>query len=149
MTSITALYRHWLRTTYMSNLWSNVTQNNVYVSLPLPEESGWILSNEEYSIDWEDTKKQDEIIQSIDLVLHQCKCIKGCATAICGCQKKGSYCGPGCYCTDCTDYQNILTKGSNIDDIGADSSESDTDTEELETEIVTDTDYFIDDHLIC
>lgn len=34
MPSITALQRHWLRSTYICNLWSNATQHDVYAALP-------------------------------------------------------------------------------------------------------------------
>ena len=69
--------------------------------------------------------------------MRGCKCRKGCTTARYGCQKKGSYCGPGCYCTDCT---NTPTNASCNADNMTESSDSDTDTDEdLETEIITDT----------
>lgn len=60
MPSISALHRHWLRTTYICNLWSNAALGNVYASLPSPQDSGWILNgNDLYSIDWEDQDGQD------------------------------------------------------------------------------------------
>jgi hypothetical protein len=42
---------HWLRTSYICCLWSNAELDDVYASLPLPEESGWAVSNGEYTID--------------------------------------------------------------------------------------------------
>lgn len=67
MPSVTALYRHWLRTSYISCLWNNADNHDVYVSLPIPEESGWLLNPDgEYTIDWEDKNMMAEIGLTID-----------------------------------------------------------------------------------
>ena len=140
MPSISALHRHWLRTTYICNLWSNAALGNVYASLPLPQESGWILNgNNIYSIDWEDQDRQETISQSMHQMIKGCKCKKGCNTSGCGCKKKSSYCGPGCYCSSCS---NIPTQISHkTEDNGSSESEYSEESsseESLETEIITD-----------
>lgn len=74
--------------------------------------------------------------------MHGCKCKKGCSSSRCGCKKKLSYCGPGCYCINCT---NI---GSNTQIIESESSESDSDSDDnLEVELITDTDFIYDDFM--
>jgi hypothetical protein len=77
---------HWLRTSYICCLWSNAELDDVYASLPLPEESGWAVSNGEYAIStqWEDRTKMDDIGQAINQMLHGCKCRKGCSSSRCG-----------------------------------------------------------------
>ena len=50
--SITALWRHWLRSCWTSQLWHN-SSVDVYTSLPIPEESGWNESHDGYTFDWE------------------------------------------------------------------------------------------------
>ena len=59
MPSVTALWRHWMRTTYICNLWGNAHLPDVYENLPLPTESGWVINKDEtYSIDWDDPTRQ-------------------------------------------------------------------------------------------
>ena len=36
--------------------------HDVYEILPLPEESGWVLENDRYSIDWEDKKNKKPLV---------------------------------------------------------------------------------------
>ena len=141
MPSLTALLRHWLRTTYICNLWSNATLNDVYVNLPLPEGSGWILNNGKYAIDWEDPEKQKEISHDMDQLLHGCKCKKGCTTGRCGCKRKSSFCGPGCYCSECKNVPIVQDKDSS--DTETSISDSEGSSIDLETEIVTDTEPFL------
>ena len=83
MPSITALQRHWLRSTYICNLWSNATQHDVYAALPLPENSGLILRNAEFFIDWEDPEEQPLISQNVSNMKNGCQCKTGCSNAIC------------------------------------------------------------------
>ena len=72
-------------------------------------------------------------------MIKGCKCKKGCNTSRCGCKKKSSYCGPGCYCSSCS---NIPTQISHkTEDNGSSESEYSEESsseESLETEIITD-----------
>ena len=36
--------------------------HDVYEILPLPEESEWVLENDQYSIDWEDKKNKEPLV---------------------------------------------------------------------------------------
>ena len=95
--------------------------------------------NNIYSIDWEDQDRQETISQSMHQMIKGCKCKKGCNTSRCGCKKKSSYCGPGCYCSSCS---NIPTQISHkTEDNGSSESEYSEESsseESLETEIITD-----------
>lgn len=53
--SITSLWRHWLRTSYICTLWSNSHLSDIYIRLPPPPEtSGWLrMEDGSYVIDWE------------------------------------------------------------------------------------------------
>ena len=50
--SFTALWCHWLRSCWISQLWQNSPQSDVYSQLPPPDESGWLLHQDDsYTID--------------------------------------------------------------------------------------------------
>jgi hypothetical protein len=99
--SLTALWRHWLRATYVCKLWSNAHLSDIYSNMPLPENSGWISQDNKYYIDWEDAEVQENITQNINYLLNGCNCKSGCTTSRCGCVKKSITCGPGCNCSGC------------------------------------------------
>ena len=41
MPSITAMWRHWLRSCWVAKMWTNSTEQNPYHNLLPPEEFGW------------------------------------------------------------------------------------------------------------
>ena len=144
MPSITALWRHWLRTCYICNLWSNSHLSDIYCGLSLPENSGWILNvNGSYLIDWEDPIKQDHIRQNMDYLLSGCGCKKGCTSGKCGCKRKQAFCGPGCVCSGCKNVPEISTINTHSSEIHSSSDSDVSSDDDLETEIITDTDYFM------
>ena len=51
--SFTSLWRHWLRSCWVSLMWQNSSEEDIYTPLPLPEESGRIKSDGCYVINWE------------------------------------------------------------------------------------------------
>ena len=52
--TITSLWCHWLRCCWVSQMWQNSRQSDMFASLPSPEDSGWVLqADNKYSIDWE------------------------------------------------------------------------------------------------
>jgi len=95
---ITALWRHWLCSCWVNQLWQNSSEEDVFSSLPLPEESGWNKLDDGYTFDWEAPEIQSRVQEAIDFLIKGCSCKKGCKTANCGCRKKGRYCGPTCLC---------------------------------------------------
>ena len=59
---ITSLWCHWLRCCWMSQMWQHSNQADIFVSLPSPEDSGWLLQADgKYIIDWEATEVQQMI----------------------------------------------------------------------------------------
>lgn len=123
--SYTSLWRHWLRSCWMAQLWRNSILSDVYSSLPVPEQSGWMCKPDgTYEIEWEAAEAQAKIQSTIDFLLKGCSCKKGCKNNICGCRKKKSYCGPVCLCQGCI---NLPATHNNDDfDDGSTGSESDT-----------------------
>lgn len=147
--SHTALWRHWLRSCWVSRMWQNSPLEDLYSTLPRPEDSGWIRQpNGTSTIDWEAPEVQEKIKMNIVFLLKGCSCRKGCNTKSCGCCKKDSFCGPGCECQGCTnlpvevqqdkDGDSSSDEGdSSASEIG--SSDVSEDSEgDLQTEIITD-----------
>ena len=156
--SYTSLWRHWMRSCWVSRMWRSSHEVDVYTNLPDSHLNGWIWTDDDtYVTDWEDEGVQSEIEKSG--LLKECKCKTKCGVR-CGCRKKSTYCGPGCECHEC---QNLpIEKPNNGDDDDEDEeddntnsdSEEDSDNEgdDMETEIITNMDYFnvltIDSHIL-
>jgi len=81
-------------------MWQMSFTQDVYSSLPPPEQSGWIKDDKKYSIDWEATEALEKIKGTIHFLTRYCSCKKGCRTNN-WLQKKFSYCGPSCTCQGC------------------------------------------------
>ena len=102
MPSQTALWRHWLRSCWVSNMWRNSHLHDLYSTLPRPEESGRLRQPDgSFSIDWEAPEVLERIESNVNFLLKGCGCRKGCKTKSCGCRKKDIYCGPACECQGC------------------------------------------------
>ena len=144
--SYTSLWRHWMRSCWISTMWTHSHTDNLYTNLPNPHLNGWLLSEGFYSIDWEDEKVKSEIEKSISTLLKGCKCKTKCGVR-CGCRKKQTYCGPGCQCQECQNLpvQNPVNNNEDdetdtISEIEESADEEETsDVDKVETEIVTET----------
>ena len=147
--STTSLWRHWLRSCWVSQMWQNSSEQDMYNPLPLPEESGWMKSDGCYVIDWEAPEVQDKVRKSIDFLLKGCSCKKGCRTTNCGCRKKARYCGPACLCQECVNLQQIDENGddicSNTDEETTDESDLSAEEQCIEDEIITDNEIITED----
>jgi len=151
--SFTSLWRHWLRSCWVSQMWQNSPCHDLYSSIPLPEHSGWIHhSDGTYAIDWEAPEIQEKIKDTIDFLTKGCSCKKGCKSKNCGCQKKSSYCGPGCECQGCVNLpveqhanEEESADEDNGDSSGLASDSSDESSDELQMEIITEEFLFIPD----
>ena len=65
--TITSLWRHWLRCCWVSQMWQNSYQPDIFSSLPSPQDSGWILHvhpNNTNTLDWEAAEVQHKISNS-------------------------------------------------------------------------------------
>ena len=134
--TFTSLWRHWLRSCWVSQMWQHSSQDDISTLqvLPPPESSGWLLQADgNYIIDWEAHDVQQMIKDNIEFLTKRCSCTKGCRTLRCGCRKKHRNCGPGCLCQDCT---NLNISESPPDDSSSESDNSESCDEVLESEIV-------------
>ena len=146
----TSLWRHWLRSCWVHQMWQRSIHADMYSSLSPPEHSGWTKDGDTFAIDWEDTEVMSKIRGTINFLTKGCSCKKGCATNNCGCRKKSNHCGPGCECRGCINLplpQDPATTQDTSDDEdnSTDDNDSITDSEnnseeceDLETEVITD-----------
>ena len=59
--TLTALWRHWIRSCWIKTMWANSTKQDVYNQLLLPEMQGWSKTDSGYMIDWKDTETMKKI----------------------------------------------------------------------------------------
>ena len=115
MPSYTSLWRHWLRSCWIANMWRNSPNRDVYGALPPPEEYWWKKdSTGQYKVDWESSEIQLTVEQTINFLTKGCSCKKGCKTKQCSCRKNGRQCGPGCQCQGCTNLVNSNSSAPSI-----------------------------------
>lgn len=159
MPSHTSLWRHWLRSCWVAQMWGNSAEEDLQQSLPSPEVCGWMKNTDgSYGIDWECPKVQHGVQETINFLTKGCSCKKGCASRRCGCVSKGKNCGPGCLCNNCvnvatsspSDLVSHSMSSSNIEDVPSESdddfdsdssasdSENDSEQGNVETEIISD-----------
>jgi len=145
--TFTALWRHWLRSCWVSQLWQHSNHPDIYLTLPAPEQSGWVIQDGQYLINWESPEVEKKIKSNIDFLLKGCNCKKQCKTFNCGCRKKSRYCGPGCLCQGCTNVKHNSVPDDNSDSSSSDEGDSATSSsendEELEEEIITDDNFHL------
>ena len=71
--SFTSLWRHWLRSCWINQMWLNSPLADLYSSLPPPEQSGWLLNHDgSYAIDCEKPEVQMKIKQTTDFLVKGC-----------------------------------------------------------------------------
>ena len=105
--SFESLWRHWQRTCWVSNMWSQATKNQM-VLLDLTQ-CGWKIVDDKLEIDWESDENLSAVRERVGLLFRGCSCssVKACSTRRCGCVKKGCKCGPGCRCKNCSNVPNL------------------------------------------
>ena len=124
--SYTALWRHWLRSSWVIKYWRNSHLNDVYSELPQPDDCGWMKQpNGSYCIEWEAPEVLQKIQTTIDFLLKGCGCKKGCKTKSCGCRKRQTLCGPGCECRGCTNVPTKQCNGEQSDEARQEREQSD------------------------
>ena len=137
---------------YICNLWGNAHLPDVYANLPLRTESGWVVNEDgTYSLDWNDPTRQQQIGQNMLSLVNGCKCKTGCSSSRCGCRKKSVFCGPGCYCSNCKNVPTSSQRPVDTEDSRDEVLTSDTETsesDEIETDIVTDNSFMLLDDII-
>ena len=83
--SVEAIWRHWLRSCWVSHYWSEAAQN--YCNVLDFTCFGWKINDGCLEIDWDDPLNVAEVCQRVQLLLCDCSCKKGCATRRCSCLK--------------------------------------------------------------
>ena len=158
--TLSALWRHWMRSCWIKQMWGNCSKVNLFSELPLPESQGWLKSNAdtaEWQIDWEAEDVIQRIKKTLDFLTKGCSCKSGCKTRWCSCRKGERQCGAGCECRGCTNFSQSQQPDGDGDEDDIENEdeeregEQDTEPEEtdeewneereedIETEIVTDT----------
>ena len=74
--SFDALWRHWLRTCWVSNMWTQATQNHMTL-LDLTQH-GWKVVEGKLECDWESDENQTAIRERIGLLFRGCSCTSYC-----------------------------------------------------------------------
>ena len=96
-----ALWQHWLRTCWGSNMWSQAAHNQM---TPLDlSQYGWNIVDYQLECDWDSDENRDAVGEWVELLFRGCSCpsVTACSTRQCGCVKKNVKCGPGCRCKHC------------------------------------------------
>ena len=72
---------------------------------------GWKVVEGKLECDWESDENQTAVRERVGLLFRGCSCssVTACSTRRCGCVKKGSKCGPGCRCKNCSNTVNVVT----------------------------------------
>lgn len=80
--SITSLWRHWCRSCWIFEMWQHCHLEDIYITLPLPETSGWKRDRTtgSYSIDWESEEETARVSDTINFLTNGCACKKGCTS---------------------------------------------------------------------
>ena len=116
--STEALWRHWKRSCWVIEMWSQADRNTMQVADITS--CGWNVIDGILSIEWDSDDNQAAISERILLLTKGCKCRTGCTTGRCGCQKKGQSCSEGCMCQHCS---NLPKTSGNEDKSIHDSTE--------------------------
>ena len=106
-----ALYRHWKRTCWVINMWSQSCQSHMVLA-PLTE-FGWRIEEDELHFNWDSEENMAAVRERVETLTKGCHCKAGCRTARCSCKKKGKKCAEGCECFNCS---NVTHSGQSNDD---------------------------------
>ena len=88
-----ALWRHWLRSCWVSDTWSQAMENQ-YNLLDISE-YGWKVEGGVMEVDWDSEDNMQQIRARVHYLLKGCSCKKGCKNKCCSCLKRENHCGPG------------------------------------------------------
>ena len=99
--SFDALWRHWQRTCWVSDMWNQAARNHMRL-LDITQ-YGWKIVDGKLECDWESVENREAVRQQLGLLFRGCSCssVTACSTRRCSCVKKGNKCGPGCRCKNC------------------------------------------------
>ncbi len=115
-----ALRLHWRRTCWVVDMWSQATRNTMILE-PITDH-GWTVQNNQLSVVWDSQQNMAAIRERVNSLLKGCKCVTGCVTRRCSCQKNQTKWSVGCECTNCCniDQEGEDTANNEISDIAID-----------------------------
>lgn len=67
---------------------------------------GWTVTDEKLTVVWDTPENLQAVRDRVKLLLRGCKCVTGCTTGRCGCNKNNRRRSEGCECKNCS---NITT----------------------------------------
>ena len=108
--STDALYRHWLRSCWVIDMWRQA--NNAEIILKPVDLYGWKIEDGKLEFDWDSDANIQRVQTRVQGLLKGCKCKKGCKTNACGCKRRGHSCTEGCQCQECGNLPHSLTHTS-------------------------------------
>lgn len=115
-----ALWLHWQRCCWVSDMWGQADTN--YMTVASVVDSGWTLRENKLCVVWDSTDNVRAIQERVQALLTGCKCVTGCKNGRCGCVRKKRHCAEGCECQNCQNMGYSLTIASSttapsIDDV--------------------------------
>lgn len=141
--SADALYLHWKRSCWISQVWNQSRQN--FVNFPPLVDYGWSIDNGHLCIIWDSDENLAKVSANIKLWSTGCGCMKSkCCTKRCKCKKERHRCGPGCKCgSSCLNKNNI---SSTVSENTSTESANEPQLAQLESSLVmSDSDSELDD----
>lgn len=67
--SQTSMWRHWLRSCWVSKMWKNSVESDIFTNLNIPEQSGWKQEEDgNYVYDWDSPELQKQVEDTIDFL---------------------------------------------------------------------------------
>ena len=102
-----ALWRHWLRSCWVSHFWGQACRNTY--NLQDVNEFGWKVVEGCLEIDWGDPSNFEQVKESVRLLLRGCGYKRGCSNKRCSCFKAGLKCGAGCRCVNCQNFPSTVS----------------------------------------
>ena len=105
--SFDALWCHWQRTCWVSNMWNQAASNHMRL-LDLTQ-YGWKIVDGKLECDWDSIENREAVKHQLGLLFRGCSCssVTACSTRQCSCVKEGNKCGPGCRCKNCSNAPSV------------------------------------------
>ena len=110
-----ALYRHWKRTCWVINMWSQSCQPHMVLG-PLTE-FGWRIEEDELLFNWDSEENIAAVRGRVEALTKGRHCKTGCNTERCSCKKKEKTCIEGCECVNCSNLTCAGQGNDNVDNL--------------------------------
>ena len=89
ISSVGALKRHWLRSCWVLDMWSQAQRTNMILPPLNLDGNGWLrVNDEELAIDWDSQDNIQKVRDRVSLLLKGCGCKSNCKMNRCSCRRK-------------------------------------------------------------